>query len=100
MRHPPPDPIPALKQQLARELVERLDGWAQDPAGSFIGADPSRVSDLRNGKLTPFSLERLIRFVARTKGEVTIQISWTRYFLYRGGEPRTARPGATPPTNR
>ena len=95
-----PDPIPLLKQQIARELVARLEGWTQDYAASFIGADPSRVSNLRNGLLTCFSLERLIRFVARTKGEVTLDVTWTPCFLYclpaRGaptptGVARTAR---------
>jgi predicted XRE-type DNA-binding protein len=97
------DPIPALKEQLARELVERLDGWTQDLAASFAGTDPPRMSNLRRGQLERFSLEQLIRFVTRTRGEVTIRIAWAPHFLYRrspAGPPRTARPGATPATRR
>jgi hypothetical protein len=90
-----PDPIPALKQQLANELVARLDGWTQDYAGALIGTHPCRVSNLRNSRLEPFSLERLIRFVTRTRGTVTINVAWTRHYLYRP-PPRTPRPGATP----
>jgi predicted XRE-type DNA-binding protein len=71
-----PDPISPLKEQLARELVARLDGWRQDYAASFVGTDPSRISNLRNGRLTRFSLERLIRFIARDHGAVTLQVTW------------------------
>jgi hypothetical protein len=97
-----PDPIPALKEQLARELVARLDGWSQDYAGSFMRTHGCRVSNLRNDRLDCFSLQRLIRFVARTRGTVTMTVSWTPHFLYlpRAGPPRTPRPGATPATTR
>jgi predicted XRE-type DNA-binding protein len=70
------DPIPALKSQLAAELVARLDGWRQDYAGAFIGTTAARVSNLRNGRLDPFSLERLIRFIARDAGDVTLTVTW------------------------
>jgi hypothetical protein len=97
-----PDPIPALKEQLARELVARLDGWSQDYAGSFMRTHGCRVSNLRKGRLDCFSLQRLIRFVARTRGTVTITVAWTPHFLYRprSAAPRTPRPGATPVTTR
>jgi predicted XRE-type DNA-binding protein len=70
------DPIPSLKQQLAAELVTRLDGWRLDYAADFIGTTFARVSNLRNGRLDQFSLERLIRFIARDHGEVTVQVKW------------------------
>jgi predicted XRE-type DNA-binding protein len=94
------DPIPALKEQLAREVVDRLSGWTQVYSADFLRTDQPRVSDLRNGRLTRFSLEQLVRFVARTKGEVKIHVVWTPYFLYRRASPRTPRPGATPSTRR
>ncbi|MDQ3997637.1 MAG: helix-turn-helix domain-containing protein [Gemmatimonadota bacterium] len=71
-----PDPIPALKEQLARELVSRLDGWRKDYAAYFLGTDPSRISNLRSGRLTRFSLEKLIRFVTHDHGTVTLQVTW------------------------
>jgi predicted XRE-type DNA-binding protein len=78
------DPIPALKQQLARELVARLDGWRQDYAASFLGTDAARVSNLRNGRLQAFSLERLIRFVERDHGTVTLHVTWkSRWHMLR-----------------
>jgi predicted XRE-type DNA-binding protein len=104
------DPIPPLKQQLARELVVRLDGWRQDYAASFLGTDPARVSNLRNGQLTCFSLERLIRFITQDHGTVTLNVTWTsrRQKLREQRDQRraalrtarTPRPGATPSTTR
>jgi predicted XRE-type DNA-binding protein len=73
-----PDPIPPLKQRLATLLVERLEGWSGEWAGHLIGADQPRMSDLRNNRLTVFSLDRLVRFVERVGGDVTIDVAWTR----------------------
>src|SRR5688572_17941177 len=52
------DPIPPLKEQLARELVARVAGWTQEYAAAFIGTDQPRMSDLRKGRLGRFSLEK------------------------------------------
>ena len=46
-------------------------------AAELLGTDQPRVSDLRNGKLERFSLERLIRFAARRGGTVSITITWS-----------------------
>ena len=95
-----PDPIPALKKQLAGHLVDRLAGWRQDYAASFIGTDAPRISNLRNGRLERFSLEQLIRFVTRDHGEVTLSVTWkSRWHGLRDQSrvpPRTPRPGETP----
>ncbi len=101
---PAPDPIPALKKQLAGELVDRLAGFRQDYAAAFVGTDAPRISNLRNGRLERFSLEQLIRFVVRDRGEVTLHVTWkSRWHKARGQRrapaarpPRTPRPGATP----
>lgn len=80
MRTPPRkvnDPIPALKAELARIIVERLAGWAQAYAACFLKTDQPRVSDLRKGKLDRFSLEQLIRFVSRIEGTVTFNVTWS-----------------------
>ena len=75
---PKPDPVPALKQQIANALVERLDGWTQAMAAELLRTDQPRVSDLRNGRLHRLSLEQLIRFAARVHGTVSIDIAWRR----------------------
>ena len=77
---PPPDPIPALKQQVANAIVERIRVWNQLNAAELLRTDQPRISDLRNGKLERFSLERLIRFVARRGGTVSITITWSSPF--------------------
>ena len=71
-----PDPIPALKAQLARTVVDRMEGWSQELAADFLKTDQPRMSDLRNGHLARFSLEQLIRFISRVEGIVVIQVTW------------------------
>jgi predicted XRE-type DNA-binding protein len=110
---PTPDPIPLLKEQLAREIVLRVDGWTQDLAASLLGTDPPRLSDLRRGRLDRFSLQRLIRLISHDHGTVTVQVTWaSRWQKLRDQRdernqrraalrtPRTPRPGATPSTTR
>ena len=71
------DPIPQLKRQLAQVIVERVDGWSQVYAADLLGTDQPRMSDLRRGELARFSLEQLIRFVARVEGTVSVTVEWT-----------------------
>ena len=80
---PVPDPIPPLKEQLARAVAEALDGWPQAEAAEIIGTDQPRLSDLRKGRLARFSLEQLIRFGSRAGADVSLSLTWTarRRFL-------------------
>jgi predicted XRE-type DNA-binding protein len=83
---PTPDPIPPLKDDLARIVVDRLDGWSQAYAASFVDTDQPRMSDLRNGRLARFSLEQLIRFASRLGADVHISVTWTarkRFLAHR-----------------
>lgn len=73
---PTPDPIPALKQQVAAAIVERLEGWTQPMAAELLRTDQPRVSDLRNRKLQRLSLEQLIRYATRIRAAVVIDIAW------------------------
>jgi len=68
------DPIPALKQQLGEELARLLAGWNADDVAALIGTDRWRISDLRRGKLDRFSLETLIRYLARLRHRVVISV--------------------------
>ena len=61
-------------------MVERIRVWNQFNAAELLRTDQPRISDLRNGKLERFSLERLIRFVARRGGTVSITITWSSPF--------------------
>ena len=74
----PPDPITPLKQELARRLTVRMEGWSQEMAAALLGTDQPRMSDLRKSKLERFSLDRLIRFADRVGGDVSIQVVWAR----------------------
>ena len=71
-----PDPIPVLKQQLARTILERLAA-GQPTIARRLGIDQPRASDLERGRLQRFSLQQLVRFAARADGEVTISVRWT-----------------------
>jgi predicted XRE-type DNA-binding protein len=74
---PVPDPISPLKDQVARALVEALDGWPQAEAAEILDTDQPRMSDLRNGRLARFSLEHLIRLASRVGADVSITVTWT-----------------------
>ena len=72
-----PDPIPPLKDELTRAVVDRLKGWSQANAADLLDIDQPRMSDLRNGRLARFSLEQLIRFAARLGADIHITVTWT-----------------------
>lgn len=76
---PTPDPIPPLKDEIARLIVDRLAGWKyQAMAAALIDVDQPRMSDLRNNKLTRFSLEKLIRCASRLGAEFRFTVTWDR----------------------
>lgn len=68
------DPILALKQQLASAIVALADPVSFFVAAQRLGIDPSRLSDLRRGRIARFSLERLIRILATVDREVSLTI--------------------------
>ena len=67
-----PDPVPALKAQLAATIVADMSAWRVDYAGARLGSDYSGMSKLRNGDLRRFSLQTLVRMAARIGLEVTL----------------------------
>jgi predicted XRE-type DNA-binding protein len=75
---PTPDPISPLKDEIARIIVDRLDGWNQAMAAAILDIDQPRMSDLRNNKLTRFSLEKLIRCASRIGAEFHFTVTWDR----------------------
>ena len=85
------DPIPVLKQQLGAELARLLVGWNADDVGFLMGTDRPRISELRRGKLDRFSLETLIRYLARL--QYRVEISVTRELVAR------QRVGRKPPAD-
>jgi predicted XRE-type DNA-binding protein len=69
------DPIPALKRALAAEIVPLLDGWNAHDIAAWMHTDQPRISDLKNGKLERFSLERLIRFAERLDRTIELRVT-------------------------
>lgn len=69
------------KAEIARRvnklIVER--GLTQAEAGGILGVDQSRVSALSNGRLSLFSLERMMQFASRLGNEVEIVIKPSRH---------------------
>ena len=68
------DPIPALKQQLADEILlvaNDLNFWL---AAELLDIGTSRLSDLRRGRVARFSLERLIRMLMLAERRVELTV--------------------------
>jgi predicted XRE-type DNA-binding protein len=57
------DPIWPLKRQLADAILELSAHETWLSAARRFGIDPSRMSDLRAGRIARFSVERLIRIL-------------------------------------
>ena len=73
-----PQPEEALaKARLAYEieLSIRKRGLTQAEAAKVLAVDQPKVSALRNGRLSGFSVERLIRFLNRLNRDVEIVVS-------------------------
>jgi len=68
------DPIPALKRQLADEIIASVARINRTIAASVLLIDEARMSDLRHGRIARFSVERLIRLLAIVDRQVTLQI--------------------------
>ena len=49
--------------------------WTQKQTAEALGVRQPDVSDLKRGRLTKFSIERLLAFVARLDHEITLVIS-------------------------
>jgi len=72
------DPIPDLKRQLGAQLAQQLAGWRASDIAGLIGTEPARISDLRRGDLTRFSLETLIRYLSRLRLRVELHVTRVR----------------------
>lgn len=62
------DPIPALKRQVADELLSVIGELSQHFAAALLQSTQSRISDLRRGRLETMSLERMIQMLSRHAG--------------------------------
>ena len=69
------DPIPALKREAHAHLAERLRYGNGDDVGWLLGTDRFRIADLRRGRLARFSLETLLRFLARAGMQIELRVT-------------------------
>ena len=63
-------------------------------AAALIDIDQPRMSDLRNGRLTRFSLEKLIRCASRLGAEFHFTVTWDRRKRFLAARAKTAAEGA------
>ncbi|HEV8218492.1 MAG TPA: XRE family transcriptional regulator [Gemmatimonadaceae bacterium] len=72
---PQPDPIPELKVAAAAALARRIAHWSSAyDAAAALCTDRSRIYDIRQGRLTRFSLEMLLRLLVRAGARVELRI--------------------------
>jgi len=66
------DPVPALKRQLADEVLARIEGQSQMWAAWSMHLSRARVSEMRRGRLDRVSLEALVRSLSHLGREIEI----------------------------
>jgi hypothetical protein len=69
------DPIPALKREASLLLADLLRHGNGDDLAALLGTDRFRIADLRRGRLARFSLETLLRFLARAGMRVELRVT-------------------------
>lgn len=67
----------AIKKKLLdiiRKVIEK-NTWTQSHAAERLGIDQPKVSQIKNGKIDGFSLERLLVFLKKLNHKITITIA-------------------------
>jgi predicted XRE-type DNA-binding protein len=72
------DPIPELKKRVSDELVKLIDNWTQWNAAVLLHVSQTQISEIRAGKLERFSLDRLVRLLARAGRKIEIRTTSAR----------------------
>ena len=68
------DPIPGLKQQLGQSILAETARMNQLAAAQMLGIDEARMSNIENGRLQRFSLQKLIRLLAKMNRRVDLTV--------------------------
>jgi len=74
-------PEEALNMKLRASLIHEIRakvaaaGWTQTETGHQLGITQPRVSDLLNGKLSKFSLDALVKILARLGGNIELRVA-------------------------
>ena len=66
-----------LRASLVREIRARVAAasWTQTETAEQLGVTQPRVSDLLNGKLSRFSLDALVKMLARLGGDIELRVA-------------------------
>ncbi|MEW8406747.1 MAG: XRE family transcriptional regulator [Candidatus Thiodiazotropha taylori] len=66
-----------LRASLMRELDEIIakEHWTQKQAAKQLGVTQPRISDLRRGKLSLFSLDTLVNMIAAAGRDVSVRVA-------------------------
>ncbi|MBF6522172.1 XRE family transcriptional regulator [Nocardia farcinica] len=69
-----------VRSQLMRAIRDRIDefGWSQRVAATNLGVTQPRISDLKNGKMSRFSVDTLVNLAAKVGLTVEVRIVDTR----------------------
>lgn len=59
---------------IINEVIEK-NAWTQAYAAEKLGIDQPKVSQIKNGKIDGFSLERLLGFLKKLDHEITITMT-------------------------
>ena len=68
------DPIPALKKRLAELILEEIGDGNMWMARRILGLDQTRMWRLEHGHLDRFSVQWLIRLLARINRKVEVRV--------------------------
>lgn len=74
-------PEEALNMKLRANLIHEIRakvaaaGWTQTETAHQLGITQPRVSDLLNGKLSKFSLDALVKILARLGGDIELRVA-------------------------
>lgn len=65
-----------VKAMLSKMLINiiAMKGWSQASAAKILDIDQPKISQLKNGKIEGFSLERLIKFLVKVDCRVFCDI--------------------------
>ena len=72
-------PIPAIKRQLAEAIVEVANQTNFFVAATCLGIGNARLSDLRRGRVDRFTIDWLIKILAKVDRRVDVSITVVGY---------------------
>lgn len=65
-----------IRADLMLDLLDRIQkrGWTQKEAAEFLGETQPRISNLMNGEISRFNIDKLINLLGKVGMEVRIEV--------------------------